>query len=287
MESSAGARSGAAEVTKPKIVAEILLFSEDGPSTNKLSGVDIDFKAYQNLKKMAPYLGLPNANVVSDFLKSPEFRRHYDSLYESAIQPRTLREPNSKGPSLMTVQNMIIEREAYGDGKYSDPDPNMKGWQDADHYSLCLYQLCVFNSTRRNGIFLNRKMSTTEKHVRIWMCIVRATSDANRLITITKAQKRKSLSIDEDSSVRGLLDQPPSAGLFGDNSGTRMLDIYSTPNKSRKQYRFSSPQSTLVNKPNNPMRSLDQAAREAAQHVNDPFLGRSLSPEDPSQQGSS
>ncbi|KAF5870204.1 putative dna repair helicase protein [Botrytis fragariae] len=275
------------EVRKPKTAAEMLLFSEDHLMVDKLTGVNIPFTTYQSLKKMAPYLGLPNANAVSDFLKSPEFHRHYDLLYESAIQPRILREPNSKGPSLKTVQSMIMEGEAYGDCKYSDPDTNMKGWQDADHYALCLYRLCVFNSTRRNGIFLNRNMSTTEKQVRLWMCIVRATSDANRLITRTKAQKQKSLSIDEDSSVRGLLDQPPSAGLFRDNSGTRMPDIYSTPNKSRKQHQFSSPQSTLVDKPNHPMRILDQAALEAAEHVNDPFLEHSLRSEDLSQQGSS
>ncbi|KAF7950919.1 uncharacterized protein EAE97_002471 [Botrytis byssoidea] len=239
MASSAGARSPATGPKTLRTVAEMLLSSENGPPVNKLAGVDIDPNASQSLKKMASYLGLPNADA-------------------NAIQPRTLTAPNTRGPSLLTVQRSIIEGESYGDGKYSDEDLNMKDWKEADHYSLCLYRLCVFNSSRRSGIFVNRQMSEAEKQVRLWMCMVRATADANRLVTRTKAQKRKSLSIDEDSTAGGLLDQP-SASMFGEKFGNLVSDINSTPCKSRKQHQFSFPQSSLMDKFNHSMRSLDQA----------------------------
>ncbi|KAF7951601.1 hypothetical protein EAE96_006904 [Botrytis aclada] len=144
--------ASSAEVRKSKKSAKMLLFSEDELPVNKLAGVQIEPRTYQNLGKMAPYLGLPNANAVRDFLNSPEFRRHHDLLYESAIQPRTLREPNSKGPSLRTVQNMIIRGEKFGHGKYSDHEPNMQNWKKADHYALRLYRLCFYNSNRRDGL---------------------------------------------------------------------------------------------------------------------------------------
>ncbi|TGO39227.1 hypothetical protein BHYA_0058g00390 [Botrytis hyacinthi] len=242
-----------AEVRKPKTLAEMLLSSEDHLLAYKLAGVQIPFNTYQSLKKMAPYLGVPNANA---------------------------------GPSLKTVQNMIAAGEAFGDRKYSAIILDVNNWQEADHYALCLHRLCDDNSLSRNGIFFRRQMSLVEKQVRLWMCIVRATSGANRLITRTKAQKRKSLSIDEDSSVGGLLDQP-SASMFGGKSGNLVPDINSTPYKSRKQHQFSSPQSSLMDKSNHPMRSLDQAAREAAEHINDPFLERSLRLEDMSRPDSS
>ncbi|THV47308.1 hypothetical protein BGAL_0320g00080 [Botrytis galanthina] len=274
MASSAGARSTATGSKLLRTVAEMILSSEDGPPVNKLAGVDIDPNASRSLKKMASYLGLPNADAVIDSLQSHGFRRDFDLLYQNAIQPLTLTAPNTRGPSLLTVQRLIFDGESYTDGKYSDRDRNMKDWKEADHYAL------------RGGIFVNRQMSEEEKQVRLWMCMVRATADANRLITRTKAQKRKSLSIDEDSSVGGLLDQS-SASVSGDKSGNLVPDINSTPYKSRKQHQFSSPQSSLMDKSNYPMRSLDQAAREAAEHIDDPFVERSLHPEDLSRLDSS
>lgn len=285
MASSAGARSTATGSKPLRTVAEMLLSSEDGPPVKKLAGVDIDPNASQSLKKMAFYLGLPNADAVTDFLRSHGFRRDFDFLYQNAILPRTLTAPNTKGPSLLTIQRMIIDGESYGDAKYSDREIDMKDWKGADHYALCLYRLCVFNSSRRGGLFVTRQMSEAEKQVRLWMCMIRATADANRLITRTKAQKRKSLSIDEDSSVGGFLDQS-SASMFGDNSGNLVPNINSTPYKLRKQHQFSSPQSSLMDKSNYTMRSLDQAAREAAEHINDPFFERSLRSEDLSRQDS-
>ncbi|KAF7912735.1 uncharacterized protein EAF01_001756 [Botrytis porri] len=144
MALSAGARSAAADAKKPKTLADMLLSSEDSPSTNK------------SAERWPPDLGLPNADAISDFLQSHDFCLHFDLLYKSAIHPRTLTAPNPKVSSIVTVQKMIIEGRAYGDGKYSDPDPHMKGWQDADHYVLCLYRLYIFNSTRRNGLSTNR-----------------------------------------------------------------------------------------------------------------------------------
>ncbi|KAF7895091.1 hypothetical protein EAF00_006905 [Botryotinia globosa] len=101
-----------------------------------------------------------------------------------------------------------------------------------------------------------------------------------------QAQKRKSLSIDEDSSVGELLDQL-STSMFGDKCGNLIPDINSTPYKSQKQHQFSSPQSSLMDKSSHSMRSLDQATREAAEHINDSLLERSLCPEDLSPQDSS
>ncbi|TGO54951.1 hypothetical protein BCON_0099g00150 [Botryotinia convoluta] len=132
---------------------------------------------------------------------------------------------------------MIIEGEAYGDGKYSDPDPNMKGWQDADYYALCLHRLCTENSLSHNGLFRKRQMSMIEKKARIWMCIVRATADANRHNSKNRASKRKSTG-GENPSVEEVTDRHPSAGVFGDTQ-----DNASTLKKSHKQVQHSSPQS--------------------------------------------
>ncbi|KAF7928189.1 hypothetical protein BELL_0238g00070 [Botrytis elliptica] len=105
MASSAGARSIEADLKKKKkrILADALL-ALDEISSNKLAGAHIEPNTYQNLEKMAPYLGLPNANAVTKFLESPEFRPWFNELYQSAIYPRTLKAPNTKGPSLLQVQ---------------------------------------------------------------------------------------------------------------------------------------------------------------------------------------
>ncbi|TGO70277.1 hypothetical protein BOTNAR_0002g00610 [Botryotinia narcissicola] len=264
MASSAGARITELDPKKKKkSPADALLFSNEGESTNKLAGINIKIKVTQSLARMAPYLGLPNGDAVKTVLESPEFRPWFEELYHAAIYPRTLKAPNSKPPSLLTAQKKILRGKTFGDRKYSSVSLNKTGWEEADHYASCLYRLCVENTLSRNGLFRKHQMSMIEKETRMWMCIIRATLDANRLITRTKAQKRKNLSIDEDSSVGELLDQP-SASVFGYKSGNLIPDINSTPCKLRKQHQFSSPQSSLMDKSDHPMRSLDQAIREGS-----------------------
>ncbi|KAF7936126.1 uncharacterized protein EAE98_002345 [Botrytis deweyae] len=115
---------------------------------------------------MAPYLGLPNANAVTKFLESPEFRPWFNELYQSAIYPRTLKAPNTKGPSLLQVQKTIIYGKSFGRRKYSSVSLNKTG-READHYASCLYRLCVENTHSRDGVFRKHQMSTIEKEARM------------------------------------------------------------------------------------------------------------------------
>ncbi|TGO09906.1 hypothetical protein BTUL_0150g00100 [Botrytis tulipae] len=143
MASSAGERSTATGPKTLRTVADALLFSDEGESTNKLAGVNIEMKVTQSLARMAPYLGLPNGDAVKTYLESPEFRPWFEELYHAAIYPRTLRAPISKSPSPLTVQRKILRGETFGDRKYSSVSVNKTGCEEADHYALCLHHLLV------------------------------------------------------------------------------------------------------------------------------------------------
>ncbi|KAJ8068532.1 hypothetical protein OCU04_004082 [Sclerotinia nivalis] len=259
MASSAGSK-------RLKTVAESLFSSEDDPAIDKLAGVAIPPETSQNLMKMAPYLGLSGEGAVGEFLRSNEFLPTFKDLYQQVISPRTASVPNFKGPSLKSVQSEILRGETYGDRKYSACVLNMSCWEEIDHYALCLHRLCCINSTVRNGLFFRRQMSTMEMEVCLWMCIVRATADANRLIVNAKKRKSIGQSVDIDS----LLFSPLSVNIFGDSARADMNAMYPSTTKSRKIGEGSSPRSPSATYQDGNFGSLSQAADEIAGIFNRP-----------------
>ncbi|OBT70724.1 hypothetical protein VF21_10290 [Pseudogymnoascus sp. 05NY08] len=141
---------------------------------------------YSSLGRMTDAFGLKSTDQFTGWIESKAFTRFFSILKDrvslSDVDPAATSKGKGKGtrqgPTLGAVIQTINEGEGYGLQKFSAQQPDVDDFTDIDWYSLCLFQMTVFNMKNRQGIFYGVKMSMEEAFARLWHAMLRATHNS-------------------------------------------------------------------------------------------------------------
>lgn len=163
-----------------KHISEILLSSHETEEHQWLYG-DIPSDTYHSLNRLSKFLGLETEEAAKQWFESAQFKPIFDALYHKVIEPRILVSPGKQGPQFTAVQNAITMGEGHGNRKYTGWRMDESGFDDIDHYALCLIRLREENKHSHGGIFRNKQMTDQQIEQRLWHAIMRETSQRSKL----------------------------------------------------------------------------------------------------------
>jgi hypothetical protein len=200
-----------AELTRAtsKHISQTLLSSYDTDEPQYLYG-NVPSDTYNSLKRLSMFLGLETEAAAKKWFESEQFKPIFDALYYKVIEPRMLGSPAKQGPKLSAVQTAIIMGEGHGGRKYTGWKIDERGFDDIDHYALCLIRLREENRHSHGGIFRGKQMTDEQIEVRLWHAIMRETSQRSELRKRISGEGEGSKQSDKKQKKRDPKSMPPA-----------------------------------------------------------------------------